>query len=97
MKARTAKEANKLEDIPNIGKRVAEDLRLLGITVPEQLAKKDPIALYENLCKKTGRRVDPCMIDVFMAAVDFMNGAKAMPWWAYTAERKKLYAHAKAL
>jgi hypothetical protein len=26
-----------------------------------------------------------------MAAGDFMNGAAAAPWWAYTAQRKVLY------
>jgi hypothetical protein len=31
------------------------------------------------------------VLDTFMAAVDFMNGAAAAPWWAYTAQRKALY------
>lgn len=92
MKARNATEAKKLEDIPNIGKRVAEDLRRIGITEPKQLAKKNPMRLYDAICKDAGAPVDPCMIDVMMAAVDFMNGAPAAPWWAYTPKRKKLLA-----
>lgn len=91
MKAHTGKEAKKLKDIPNIGKKVAEDLRFIGIQKPEQLVNKDPLKLYDSLCEQTGKYIDPCMLDVFMAAVDFMNGAQAMPWWAYTAQRKKLY------
>jgi DNA transformation protein len=28
--------------------------------------------------------------NTFLAAVDFMNGGSAKPWWAFTAKRKKL-------
>lgn len=90
MKAKKATEAKKLEDIPNIGKAVAEDLRLLGIERPSQLKGKDGLKLYHKLNKLTGTRHDPCMADTFMAAVDFMNGGKPRPWWEFTAERKNL-------
>jgi DNA transformation protein len=30
------------------------------------------------------------MADALMAAVDFMNGGKAKPWWEFTAKRKTL-------
>jgi hypothetical protein len=43
--------------------------------------------LYQKLNAATGTRNDPCVLDTFMAAVDFMNGAAAAPWWAYTAQR----------
>lgn len=87
-KAKKAIDAKKLEDIPNVGKAVAEDLRLIGIHHPEQLKGKDGIRLYHKLNKLTGIRHDPCMADTFMAAVDFMNGGKAQPWWNFTAKRK---------
>lgn len=47
--------------------------------------------LYQSLCALTGRRHDPCVLDTFMAATDFMRGAAPKPWWAYTAERKAVY------
>ena len=47
--------------------------------------------LYQKLNAATGARNDPCVLDTFMAAVDFMNGAAPAPWWAYTAQRKVLY------
>jgi hypothetical protein len=47
--------------------------------------------LYQKLNAATGTRHDPCVLDTFMAAVDFMNGAAAAPWWNYTAQRKALY------
>jgi hypothetical protein len=37
-----------------------------------------------------GVRHDPCLADVFLAAVDYMNGAPKRPWHWYTARRKKL-------
>ena len=78
-----------LEDIPNVGPAVAADLRRLGITAPADLLGRDPYALYEDLCEKTGERHDPCLLDTFIAAVRFMAGEPKKPWWAYTAERKR--------
>ena len=90
MKAKTAKMAQRLEDIPNIGKAVAKDLRLLGIHSPEALIGKNGLDLYHQLGKKTGVIHDPCMADTLMAAVDFMNGGPPKPWWKFTALRKVL-------
>ena len=50
-----------------------------------------PSQLYQALCRATGQRQDPCVLDTFMAATDFMRGAPARPWWAYTAERKQRF------
>ncbi|SDY11621.1 Pathogenicity locus [Collimonas sp. OK242] len=80
----------KLEDLPNIGKAGAADLRCIGIQQPEQLIGKSPLQMYQALCAKTGARHDPCVIDVFMSVVRYMEGAEPLPWWSYTAERKRL-------
>lgn len=82
-------QVRKLEDLPNIGKAMADDLRLIGIHAPEQLCDQDAYEMYVMLCDKTGRRQDPCVIDVFLSIVHFMRGGEAQPWWAFTAERKK--------
>lgn len=89
MKARSAGEAKRLQDIPNIGPSIADDLRALGIEKPKQLIGKDPYALYQRINKLTGVRQDPCLCDCFIAAVRFMEGAPPTPWWHYTAERKE--------
>ncbi len=81
----------KLTDLPNIGTACAADLRLLGINTPTDLIGRSPFELYKQLCDKTGVRHDPCMIDVFMSITRFMDGESPREWWAYTAERKKLY------
>lgn len=79
----------RLEDLPNIGPRIAADFRKLGIKEPWQLDGRNPRLLYERLQKITGKRHDPCVLDTFMAAVDFVNGAPARPWWKYTPLRKR--------
>lgn len=81
----------KLEDLPNIGKACAADLRQIGIDKPTQLIGRDPFDLYAQLCLATGTRHDPCMIDVFMSVVAFMNGGDPLPWWSFTEARKRHY------
>ena len=88
-KARSAGECQALEQLPNIGPALAADLRLLGIQHPRQLAQADALQLYRQLGHSTGKRQDPCVLDAFMAAIDFMRGADARPWWEYTALRKQ--------
>jgi hypothetical protein len=90
-KAATADECATLEQLPNIGPALAADLRLIGIHEPRALRGKDAFVLYQKLCAATGQRQDPCVLDTFMAAVDFMRGAPAAPWWNYTAQRKALF------
>lgn len=91
-KASDCTHANRLEDIPNVGPSIAGDLRRIGIEEPGMLAGRDPFVLYDDLCAVTGVRHDPCVLDTFMAAVDFMEGGAPTPWWNFTAERKRLLA-----
>ena len=82
-------EFTQLEQLPNVGPAVAEDCRLLGIHRPEDLVGRDPYQMYDELCRLTRTRHDPCLLDTFISAVRFMGGEPAKPWWAYTAERKR--------
>ncbi len=90
-KAAGPADCRRLEQLPNIGPALAADLRLIGIHTPAELRGKDPFVLYQKLCAATGQRQDPCVLDTFMAATDFMRGAPAAPWWRYTAQRKALF------
>jgi len=90
-KASTPAECKTLEQLPNIGPSLAANLRLIGIREPRELRGKDAFVLYQKLCAATGQRQDPCVLDTFMAATDFMGGAPAAPWWKYTAQRKALF------
>lgn len=78
-----------LTDLPNIGKEMEKNLHILGINNPSQLTGKSPYKMYEELCQKTGKSHDPCVIDVFLSITHFMNGHPPKPWWEYTKERKE--------
>ncbi len=90
-KAKSAAECLRLEQLPNIGPSLAADLRRIGIERPADLCGRDPLQLYRRLCEVSGQRQDPCVLDTFMAATDFMGGAVAAPWWKYTPERKATF------
>jgi Pathogenicity locus len=90
-KAASAAECQTLEQLPNVGPALAADLRLIGIQHPRELRGKDAFVLYQKLCAATGQRQDPCVLDTFMAATDFMAGAAPAPWWTYTPQRKALF------
>ena len=74
--------------IPNVGKATTADFHQLGLHNPKELIGQDPYQMFARLEAITGCHQDPCVIDVFIAAVRFMEGEDAQPWWHYTAERK---------
>jgi hypothetical protein len=80
---------SRLVELPNIGKAVSNLFRLIDIDHPGKLMGKDPFGLFEELCAVSGKRYDPCVIDVFISAVRFMEGSAPLPWWSFTEERKK--------
>ena len=91
MKKPNREKVSKLEELPNIGKSIANHLSKIGINHPKQLVHQDPFKMYKILCEKTQTRIDPCVLDVFMSAVDFMEGKEPRPWWQYTRQRKSLF------
>jgi len=78
-------------DLPNIGPASAGDFVLLGFTHPRELAGADPRELYDTLCRLSGSRQDPCVLDVFMSVTDFLEGNPPRPWWQYTQQRRHRY------
>lgn len=89
MKTMTTQQISKLTDLPNVGKAIANYLNIIGIHEPSQIIGRNGYQLYEDLCRITNKNHDPCVIDVFVAIVDFMEGGEPDPWWKFTAERKK--------
>ena len=79
-------------EIPNVGPATVGDFEALGLRSPSDLVGKNPYQLYEKLCRVTGHRHDPCAIDVFIAAVRYMEGGPKKPWWHFTKERKRVLA-----
>jgi len=82
----------RLEDIPNIGRSIASDLRGIGILHPQQLAKRDPLATYLALTDRMGHRHDPCVLYTLMAARHYLTSGEAISWWKFTKQGKKLLA-----
>lgn len=76
-------------DIPNVGLAIEKDFLALGLEMPTELIGKDPYQLYSDLCRITQKRHDPCVIDVFISAVKYMEGGPLKKWWEFTKERKK--------
>jgi Pathogenicity locus len=79
---------NNLQDIPNIGKATEKNLNILGINKPNQLIGRDPYKMYNELCNVANQKYDPCLIDIFISAVKFMEGGSPKKWWEFTEERK---------
>lgn len=85
----------RFEDLPNVGPRVAGDLRLLGLTQSRDLLGRDPLHMYRELERLTGSRQDPCVLDVFIALTRLAAGDPPHPWWHYSAERKARFGDAR--
>jgi hypothetical protein len=88
----------RLEELISIGPAMLRDFELLGIRSVAQLAKQDPLRMYEKLCERTGQRQDICCLDVFVAAVAQARNprlpAEQCQWWYWSRKRKA--ARAKA-
>ncbi len=78
MKNPNTETVSRLEELPNIGKASASDLHLIGINHPKDLIRQEPFDMYERLCTITETKHDPCVIDVFMSAVHFMEGGEPL-------------------
>ena len=84
-----------LENLPNIGKAIAADLRAIGINQIEQLAKCDPLETYLNLAKQMGLRHDPCVFYTLLAVQHFLQHNEKLPWWKFTAKGRQLLAQSR--
>ena len=81
-----------LAGLRNVGPAMCADFDLWGIASVEQLAASDPDHLYQELQRITGMRQDPCVWDVFAAAVHQARTGEARDWWSFTPVRKRRQA-----
>jgi len=89
MKNPHRKTVSRLEELPNIGTAMADHLSGIGVDHPSKLIGRDPFELYEELCRTAGKRLDPCVMDVCLSVIHFMEGGDPLPWWSFTEERKR--------
>lgn len=92
MRSTNQDQPTKLEELPNIGKSIASDLRAIGIFLPQQLAGRAPLATYIELGGVMGSRHDPCVLYTLMSVQHFLESREALPWWTFTGEGKRLLA-----
>lgn len=82
------KSAAQLEDLPNIGKSIAKDLRAIGIATPDQLRRRKPLAVYESLRAQMGPRHDPCVYYTLLSVRHYFDQAESLPWWRFAKQGK---------
>jgi nucleotidyltransferase/DNA polymerase involved in DNA repair len=82
----------KFQDLVSVGPAIERDLEMMGIRSVTQLAKQNPKKMYDKLCRLTGERQDPCVLDTFEAAVAQAANprlpAEQCQWWYWSRKRK---------
>jgi hypothetical protein len=92
------KAERKLGQLVSIGPAMLRDFEMLGIHSVAQLARRNPQRMYQDLCRITGTRQDPCVLDTFSAAVAQARDPLLPPdkcqWWYWSRKRKNKSAQA---
>ena len=74
-----------LQEIPGVGKSIAQDLYDLGFRSVKDLKKKNPEKMYFDLCRKRRQHIDRCLLYVFRGAVYYASTkepkANKLLWW----------------
>lgn len=82
-----------LKDLDGIGPAMLRDFKMLGVHNVQQLARRNPEKLYEQLCKVTRQSQDICVLDVFRCAVAQARNprlaAARKSWWYWSSIRKE--------
>jgi Pathogenicity locus len=88
--------SRRLSDLVSVGPAMLRDFEMLGVRNVAQLARQDPAEMYERLCHIRGGKQDPCVRDVFHAAVAQARDPELPPhqrqWWYWSRQRKRAHA-----
>jgi Pathogenicity locus len=83
----------RLKDLVSIGPAMLRDFELLGVHSVAELARQRPQQMYARLNRVSGQRQDPCILDVFRAAVAQARNprlpAEQCQWWYWSRRRKQ--------
>ena len=87
-----ARSTRQLGNLISVGPAMLRDFELLRIRSVARLARQNPQRMYTKLNRLTGLRQDPCVLDVFCAAVAQAKNprlpAKQREWWYWSKKRK---------
>lgn len=82
----------RLKDLRGIGKKMLRDFEKLGIRSVAELKSRDAQKLYDRMCKLTGTRQDPCVLDTYRCAIEQARNPSLPPeqtdWWYWSRLRK---------
>lgn len=74
-----------LEQIPGVGKNIAQDLRDIGVGSVDELKGEKADQLYKKVCDFKASPVDRCMLYVIRCAIYYASNTKHDPelleWW----------------
>ncbi len=88
--------SRQLAELTSVGPAMLRDFEMLGVKSVEQLAREEPKEMYERLGRIVGARQDPCVLDVFTAAVAQARDPELPPaqrqWWYWSRERRRAAA-----
>ena len=81
-----------LAGLGSVGPAMLRDFERLGVRTVTQLARRNPVQLYEELCRRSGQSQDICVLDTFRAAVAQARNprlpAAQKNWWYWSRLRK---------
>jgi hypothetical protein len=82
----------KLQDLISVGPATRQALASLGVHTVEELALREPQTLYREISRKRRKQQDPCLLDVFQAAVAQARNPhlplEQCCWWYWSRVRK---------
>lgn len=68
------------------------DFEQLGISSVHQLKSQDSQKLYDKMCRLTGTRQDPCVLDTYRCAIEQARNPnlprEQADWWYWSRVRK---------
>ena len=79
-----------LEDLPNIGRNIAADLRKIGIRCPAELQERKPLEVFRKLERVMGSRHDPCVLYTLLSVEHYFAKGEIVPWWKFTKSGKEI-------
>jgi len=92
-------EARQLKDLVSVGTAMLQDFEVLGIHKVAQLSRRSPARMYRQLCRLRRQVIDPCCLDMFVAAVaqakDPNLPIEQRQWWYWSRVRKRSEAVTK--
>lgn len=80
-----AQQLKELQQIPGVGKSIAQDFWNIGIRQISDLKDQDPEKLYQKICQYQGQLIDRCLLYVCRSSVYFAShkthDPEKLKWW----------------